>query len=69
MTNQRFRPGHYYAIGGSTLNAIWNEVYMPLITDDGTPMMAIKGDRRRDIAQRLSVLLEANAIEMPDENP
>ena len=46
------------------LNAIWREIYLPLITDDGTPMMAIKGDCRRDMAHRLGALLESNAIEM-----
>jgi hypothetical protein len=35
-----------------------------LITDDGTPMTAIKGDCRREMAQRLGALLESNAIEM-----
>ena len=52
------------AMHGSVLNAIWRDIYLPLITDDGTPTTAIKGDCRRDIAQRLGALLESNAIEM-----
>ena len=51
-------------VHGSVLNAIWREIFLPLITDDGTPMMAIKGDCRREMAQRLGALLESNAIEM-----
>lgn len=54
----RFDNDRDYVISGSTLNAIWHKVYLPLITDDGTPMMAIKGDRRRDLAQLLRALLE-----------
>jgi hypothetical protein len=47
-----------YVIEGNVLNAIWRDVYHVLIEDDGTPAMAVKGDRRRDIAQRLRALLE-----------
>jgi hypothetical protein len=61
---ERFKPDRLYAMHGSVLNAIWRDIYLPLITDDGTPMMAIKGDCRRDMAQRLAALLESNAIEM-----
>jgi len=53
----------WYCIEGSILNAIWREVYHVLIEDDGTPSMAVKGDRRRDIAQRLEGLLR-NAAPM-----
>ena len=63
-TEERFKPDRLYAMHGSVLNAIWREIYLPLITDDGTPMMAIKGDCRREMAQRLSALIESNAIEM-----
>jgi hypothetical protein len=63
-TEERFKPDRLYAMHGSVLNAIWREIYLPLITDDGTPMMAIKGDCRRDMAQRLGALLESNAIEI-----
>ena len=61
---ERFKPDGLYAMHGSVLNAIWREIYLPFITDDGTPMMAIKGDCRRDMAQRLRALLESNAIEI-----
>jgi hypothetical protein len=64
MNEERFKPDRLYAMHGSVLNAIWRDIYLPLITDDGTPMMAIKGDCRRDMAQRLGALLESNAIEM-----
>ena len=64
MTEERFKPDRLYAMRGSVLNAIWRDIYLPLITDDGTPTTAIKGDCRRDIAQRLGALLESNAIEM-----
>ena len=64
MTEERFKPDRLYAMHGSMLNAIWRDIYLPLITDDGTPTTAIKGDCRRDIAQRLGALLESNAIEM-----
>src|SRR5262249_2530092 len=63
-TEESLKPDRLYAVHGSVLNAIWREIYLPLITDDGTPMMAIKGDCRRDMAQRLAALLESNAIEM-----
>jgi transcriptional regulator with XRE-family HTH domain len=63
-TEERFKPDRIYAMHGSVLNAIWREIYLPLITDDGTPMMAIKSDCRRDMAQRLGALLESNAIEI-----
>jgi hypothetical protein len=63
-TEERFKPDRLYAMRGSVLNAIWRDIYLPLITDDGTPTTAIKGDCRRDIAQRLGALLESNAIEM-----
>ena len=64
ITEERFKPDRLYAMHGSVLNAIWREIYLPLITDDGTPMMAIRGDCRREMAQRLGALLESNAIEM-----
>ena len=64
ITEERFKPGRLYVMHGSVLNAIWRDIYLPLITDDGTPMTAIKGDCRRDMAQRLGALLENNAIEM-----
>jgi hypothetical protein len=64
MTEERFKPDGLYAMHGSVLNAIWCDIYLPLITDDGTPTTAIKGDCRRDMAQRLGALLESNAIEM-----
>jgi len=51
----------WYVIEGSVLNAIWRDVYHVLIEDDGTPNMAVKGDRRRDMAQRLRALLERTA--------
>ena len=63
-TEERFKPDRLYVMQGSTLNAIWREIYLPLITDDGTPMTAIKGDCRQEMAQRLGALLESNAIEM-----
>jgi len=46
-----------YLIPGKALECIWREIYLPLIEDDGTPRMAIRGDRRRDMAQRLEGLL------------
>jgi len=64
MTEERFKPDRLYAMHGSMLNAIWRDIYLPLITADGTPMTAIKGDCRREMAQRLGVLLASNAIEM-----
>src|SRR5262249_56432869 len=64
MTEERFKPHRPYPMHGSVLNAIWRDIHLPLITDDGTPMTAIKGDCRRDMAQRLGALLESNAIEM-----
>ena len=64
ITEERFKPDRLYAVLGSALNAIWRDIYLPLITDDGTPMMAIKGDCRREMAQRLGALLESNAMEM-----
>ena len=64
MAEERFKPDRLYAMHGSVLNAIWRDIYLPLITDDGTPTTAIKGDCRRDMAQRLGALLESNAIEM-----
>jgi len=64
MTEERFKPDRLYAMHGSVLNVIWRDIYLPLITDDGTPMMAIKGDCRREMAMRLAALLESNAIEM-----
>ena len=64
MTEERFKPDRLYAMHGSVLNAIWRDIYLPLITDDGTPTTAIKGDCRRDMAQRLGALLESNAIEI-----
>jgi hypothetical protein len=54
-------PAEWYVIQGSVLDAIVHEIYMPLIEDDGSAKRAIKGDRRRDLAQRLSGLL-SNAI-------
>jgi hypothetical protein len=59
-------PAENYVIEGRILNTIWRDVYLPLIEDDGTPAKAIKGDRRRDLAQRLGALLEGNAV--PDED-
>ena len=47
-----------YTIQGSVLAAIWQEVYLPMVEDDGTPAHAIKGDLRRDMAQRLAALLQ-----------
>jgi hypothetical protein len=52
----------FYVIEGRILNAIWREVYHVLIEDDGSPQMAVKGDRRRDMAQRLEGLLRNAAL-------
>jgi len=51
-----------YIIEGRTLNAIWRRVYKPLIEDDGSPRMAIKGDIRRDMALHLGALLSQGTV-------
>jgi hypothetical protein len=50
----KFKKEAFYVIQGVYLNSIWRDVYRRLI-DKSKPL---KGDDRRDVAQRLWVLLE-----------
>lgn len=65
MTTRNFSDHHTpfdidsdYVLEGRALAAIWREVYLPLIEDDGSSAHAVKGDLRRDMAQRLAALLQ-----------
>lgn len=53
----KFDDDDYYSLDGRSLNGLW-QIYQTLINDDGTPEMAVKGDRRRDLAQRMGALLD-----------
>lgn len=62
MADTKKFPADWYLIEGRVLNIIWRDIYAVLINDDGTPAMAVKGDRRRDLAQRLGALLEGHVV-------
>ena len=62
MTEERFKPDGLYAMHGSVLNAIWRDIYLPLITDDGTPTTAIKATAAatwRSVSARCSKAMQS----------
>ena len=54
---RQFEEDENYVLSGDAMASL-QFIYMLLITDDGTPRDAIKGDKRRDIAQRMGAILE-----------
>ena len=52
-------PAPNYRISGEAVRSIWRDCYERLI-DESKPL---RGDDRRDIAQRLGALLEGNCYE------
>jgi hypothetical protein len=58
--NEKYKPGHVYAVDGATLNGLLTIAYE--LSDDGN----ISGPVRRDYGQWIRVRLD-NLDELPDE--